>query len=309
MIVRKERNLLANPSSWRQVLSRFTDKHILLLLLLPSFIVLFLLTVFPLLWAFWLSFTDYNLSIPESGRFVGLQTYYYVFTNPSFAVALLNTFYLVAAILVSETLLGLLIALLLARDFHGQRLMRVLFMIPMMTTPIVVALTWRMLFNVRFGYVDYFLGFLGVPQLEWLGHPVRAMLALIISDIWVGTSEMTILLLAGLVSLPEEPFEASLIDGASALQRFRNITLPLMRPVMAMAIMFRAVDAFRKFESIQIMTGGGPGEATTTINFLIFDTGFRFSRLADASVQAVVLVVLMLVVVSICVRVYSTSVS
>ena len=309
MIVRKERNLLANPSSWRQVLSRFTDKHILLLLLLPSFIVLFLLTVFPLLWAFWLSFTDYNLSIPESGRFVGLQTYYYVFTNPSFVVALLNTFYLVAAILVSETLLGLLLALLLARDFHGQRLMRVLFMIPMMTTPIVVALTWRMLFNVRFGYVDYFLGFLGVPQLEWLGHPVRAMLALIISDIWVGTSEMTILLLAGLVSLPEEPFEASLIDGASALQRFRNITLPLMRPVMAMAIMFRAVDAFRKFESIQIMTGGGPGEATTTINFLIFDTGFRFSRLADASVQAVVLVVLMLVVVSICVRVYSTSVS
>jgi multiple sugar transport system permease protein len=308
MIVQKERDLLANPSSWRQVLSRFTDKHILLLLLLPSFIVLFLLTVFPLLWAFWLSFTDYNLSIPESGRFVGLQTYYYVFTNPSFVVALLNTFYLVAAILVSETLLGLLLALLLARDFHGQRLMRVLFMIPMMTTPIVVALTWRMLFNVRFGYVDYFLGFLGVPHLEWLGHPVRAMLALIISDIWVGTSEMTILLLAGLVSLPEEPFEASLIDGASALQRFRNITLPLMRPVMAMAIMFRAVDAFRKFESIQIMTGGGPGEATTTINFLIFDTGFRFSRLADASVQAVVLVVLMLVVVSICVRVYSTSV-
>jgi multiple sugar transport system permease protein len=196
----------------------------------------------------------------------------------------------------------MILALLIARDFRGVGLVRTLIIIPLMTTPIVVALTWRMLLNTRSGYINYFLGLFGLPQPDWLGHPLLAMPALILADIWVATPFMATILLAGLLSLPEEPYEAALVDGASAWQMFWRITIPLLRPVFILAVMFRAVDAFRKFESIQIMTGGGPGEATTTINFLTYNTGFHFLRLADSSVMAVVMVVLMLAISLLCIR-------
>jgi multiple sugar transport system permease protein len=283
-------------------IGRFVNKHILLLLLMPAFIVLFLSTFGPLLWAFWVSFTDYNLTNPHGARFTGLQTYRLVLKDSSFHNAFLNTCIQVMSIVASETILGTMLALLIARDFKGRELARSLFIIPMMTTPIVVALTWRMLFNARYGYVNYFLSLLSLPQPDWLGYPFSANLAIIIADIWLGTPFLAVLLLAGLVSLPEEPYEAAIMDGATSFQIVRCITLPLLRPVMAMAVMFRTVDVFRKFESIQILTGGGPGESTTTINFLVYNTAFVYLRMADASVQAVVLVLLMMVVVAVCIR-------
>jgi multiple sugar transport system permease protein len=230
-------------------------------------------------------------------KFVGLRTYRLVFADYAMWNALFNTFYLVGALIVIETVLGMILALLVAREFHGAGLVRTLIIIPLMTTPIVVALTWRMLLNTRSGYINYFLGLFGLPQPDWLGNPFLAMPALILADIWVATPFMATILLAGLLSLPEEPFEAALVDGASSWQMFWRITIPLI-----LAVMFRIVDAFRKFESIQIMTGGGPGETTTTINFLAYNTGFHFLRLADASVMAVVMVVLMLAISLLCIR-------
>ncbi|MDA8219420.1 MAG: sugar ABC transporter permease [Dehalococcoidales bacterium] len=280
----------------RETVSQFIDRHIMLLLFLPAFLVLFLVTVVPFLTALWFSFTGYNLAKPNSDTFVGLETYQIVLSDPATRNALFNTFYLVAACVATETVLGVGLALLLARQFRGVRVVRSLFLVPLMTTPVVVALTWRMLYNTRFGYVNYFLGLLGLPTQDWLGDPALAMWALVVADIWVATPFVATIVLAGLLSLPEEPFEAAVVDGASALQTFWRITLPMLRPVLALAIMFRAVDAFVKFESILIMTGGGPGEVTTTLNFLAFNTGFYFLRLADAAVMSVVMVFLMLTI-------------
>lgn len=288
--------------SWRRRTARFIDRQVLMLLLVPAFLVLFATTFGPFLWSLGLSFTDFNLANPGIAKFVGLETYSRVLSSESTWNALFNTLYMVVAIVVAETLLGLALALLLARQLPGIRIARSLFLVPLMTPPIVVALTWRMLFNVRFGYINYFLGLAGLPQLDWLGDPVWAMPSLIISDVWVATPFVASIVLAGLLSLPEEPFEAATVDGASSLQMFWNITLPLLRPVLALAIMFRSIDAFRKFESIQIMTGGGPGDVTMTVNFLVYNTGFLFLRLADASVLAVIMIALMFLIVVACVR-------
>jgi len=282
--------------------ARSIDRHVLMLLLAPAFLILFATTLGPFLWSLGLSFTDYNLANPSIAKFVGLDTYSRVLSSTSTWNALFNTLYMVVAIVVSQTLLGLALALLLARQFLGVRIARSLFLIPLMTPSIVVALTWRMLFNARFGYINYFLGLVGLPQLDWLGDPLWAMPSLIISDAWVATPFVASIVLAGLLSLPEEPFEAARVDGASPLQIFWNITLPLLRPVLALAIMFRSIDAFRMFESIQIMTGRGPGDVTMTVNFLVYNTGFLFLRLADASVLAVIMVVLMFLIVVACLR-------
>mgnify|MGYP005854587203 CR=1 FL=1 len=292
----------SRPLSWQSRTARIVDRHVLMLLMLPAFLILFATTFGPFLWSLGLSFTDYNLANPDIAKFVGLDTYSRVLGAKSTWNALFNTFYMVVAIVVIETLLGLALALLLARQFWGVRVARSLFLIPLMTPPIVVALTWRMLFNARFGYINYFLGLVGLPQLDWLGDPAWAMPSLIISDVWVSTPFVATILLAGLISLPEEPFEAATVDGASPFQIFWNITLPLLRPVLALAIMFRSIEAFRKFESIQIMTGGGPADVTMTVNFLVYNTGFLFLRLADASVLAVIMVVLMFLIVVTCVR-------
>jgi len=288
--------------SWQRRTVRFVDRQVFLLLLLPAFLILFATTFGPFLWSMGLSFTDFNLANPGIAKFVGLDTYSRVLASKSTWNALFNTLYMVVGILVIETLLGLALALLLARQFPGVRIARSLFLIPLMTPPIVVALTWRMLFNARFGYINYFMGLAGLPQLDWLGDPAWAMPSLIISDVWVATPFVASIVLAGLLSLPEEPFEAATVDGASPLQIFWNITLPLLRPVLVLAIMFRSIDAFRKFESIQIMTGGGPGDVTMTVNFLVYNTGFLFLRLADASVLAVIMVVLMFSIVVACVE-------
>ncbi|HWU36070.1 MAG TPA: sugar ABC transporter permease [Candidatus Acidoferrum sp.] len=294
--------VLAKRLSLPHRAARLIDRQILFWLLLPAFLVLFATTVGPFLWSLGLSFTDFNLANPGIARFVGLDTYRRVLASASTWNALFNTVYMVAAIVVSETLLGLALALVLARQFPGVRVVRSLFLIPLMTPSIVVALTWRMLFNTRFGYINYFLGLLGVPQEDWLGDPLWAMPSLIISDVWVAAPFVASIVLAGLLSLPEEPFEAATVDGASPFQIFWNITLPLLRPVLALAVMFRSIDAFRKFESIQIMTGGGPGDVTMTVNFLVYNTGFLFLRLADASVLAVIMVALMFLIVVACVR-------
>jgi multiple sugar transport system permease protein len=287
---------------WRRRTARFIDRQVLTLLLVPAFLVLFATTFGPFLWSLGLSFTDFNLADPGIAKFVGFETYSRVLSAKSTWNALFNTCYMVVAIVVVETLLGLALALLLARQLPGIRIARSLFLIPLMTPSIVVALTWRMLFNARFGYINYFLGLAGLPQLDWLGDPVWAMPSLIISDVWVATPFVASIVLAGLLSLPEEPFEAATVDGASPFQMFWNITLPLLRPVLALAIMFRSIDAFRKFESIQIMTGGGPGDVTMTVNFLVYNTGFLFLRLADASVLAVIMIALMFLIVVACVK-------
>jgi multiple sugar transport system permease protein len=165
-------------------------------------------------------------------------------------------------------------------------------MLPIMTAPVVVALTWRAMFNNDAGWINYFLGLLHLPQPTWLGDPHLAMPAVIISDMWTGIPFQAILLLAGLVAVPAELREAATSDGANRLQVFWHVTLPSIRPVLFIAVVLRLIDAFRKFEGIQILTTGGPGLASTPLNLQIYNTGLFYDQVGYAASMGVVLILM-----------------
>jgi multiple sugar transport system permease protein len=191
------------------------------------------------------------------------------------------------------------VALLLARKFRFQTLVRLAYVMPLMTAGIVVAVTWRALFDISSGWIDWFLSLFGIAPVDWLSDPSHAIVAIVISDAWVGVPFMAILLLAGLLAVPREPVEAAMVDGATAFQLFRYVTLPAIAPVVEIAIIFRTIDAFRKFELIQVLTGGGPGVSTTTLNYQIYQLTFNEGRLGYGAAMAVLLVGLIVLFVGI----------
>jgi multiple sugar transport system permease protein len=164
-----------------------------------------------------------------------------------------------------------------------------------MTAPIVVALTWRAMFNNDAGWINYFLSLVHLPQPVWLGDAVLAMPTVIISDMWTGVPFMAVLLLAGLLAVPQDLKQAAQVDGASSWQVFRNVTLPSLRPVLFIAIVLKFMDGFRKFEGIQILTTGGPGYASTTLNLHIYNTGLFYDQVGYAASFGVVMVAMIAV--------------
>lgn len=197
-------------------------------------------------------------------QFIGLDNFRRLWTDPEIPTILFNTAYLVIGTTVLDTVLGLALAVLIDTKIRGAGLIRSLFMLPIMTAPIAVALTWRAVFNNDAGWINYFLGIVHLPEPLWLGNPHLAMPAVIISDMWTGIPFQAILLLAGLLTVPTEAKEAARSDGANGLQVFRYVTVPWIRPVLFIAVVLRFIDEFRKFEGIQILTTGGPGIASTS---------------------------------------------
>lgn len=242
------------------------------LMLLPTLIIILAVVAFPLIYSLYLSFTDYRLLSPESGIFIGFKNYVKLLQDPLFYRVLGNTILLLVVAVNTEFGLGLGIALLLNREFKARGIVRTLFMLPMMFAPILIGVQFRWLFNDLFGLVNHALIALGVieKRIAWLVHPTYAMLAIMITEIWQNTPFMAILLLAGLQALPKDPFEAARIDGASSLQIFRHITLPLLKPIIVIALTIRSLDVVRIFDIIQIMTGGGPAYRTEVIGTFVY---------------------------------------
>jgi ABC-type sugar transport system permease subunit len=164
-----------------------------------------------------------------------------------------------------------------------------------MTAPIVVALSWRAMFNNDAGWINYGLKLVHLPQPLWLGDPLLAMPSVIISDMWTGVPFQAVLLLAGLVSVASELKEAAMVDGANAWQVFWHVTIPSIRPVLMIAVILKFIDAFRKFEGIQLLTTGGPGIASTTLNLHIFVTGLTYDRVGYAATFGVLMIALIAV--------------
>jgi multiple sugar transport system permease protein len=186
--------------------------------------------------------------------------------------------------------LGLAIAAYLHREFHGRGLVRTVMLLPMVSTPVAVALIWVIMFNPSLGILNYFLACIGLKPLLWLGHPRTALPSLILMDTWKWTPFMVLILHSGLQSLPITPFEAARIDGASRWQTLRYVTLPLLRPSIAVSLIFRTMDSLKTFDTIYVMTEGGPNNATEILNIYTFQTGFKYFHIGYASALAVILV-------------------
>ncbi len=269
-----------------------SDRRFFVLAALPAFVVVFLVTIVPLAAAFGLSLTSYTSANPVA-KWVGLRNYRLLFSDPNVPTVLLITVLFAVAAVVLEALIGTILALLMARKMRGVTVYRVLYLIPLMVAGIAAAVSWKALLDTSAGWVNSILGVFGIPQANWLASPTLALPSVVIADIWTGAPVVAVLVLAALLGMPEDPLEAARIDGASQLQVVRFIILPAIRPVLGFAIIFRTVDVFRQFGLIQILTGGGPGVKTTTLNYYIYQNVFTYGNISYGSTLAVLLIVAM----------------
>jgi len=261
----------------------------------PAVLVLGFTCLYPVLKGFELSFYDWSLGTPIAARkFIGWENFAWAWHDPAvfnaIRVTLVFTFFAVTA----ELVLGLLIAFLLEKGMAGIAILRTVFMIPIMIAPVVVGLLWRYLFDANFGLINYVVSLVGLQPKIWLGTPGLALPAVIVTDIWQWTPFMFILFLAGLQSLPKDPVEAAHVDGATAWQVIQRVKLPLLAPVIWVAVILRVIDAFRSLEVMFIMTFGGPGRETEVLSLNIYKTAFMSQRLGLAAVNAVFLLAFIL---------------
>jgi multiple sugar transport system permease protein len=269
----------------------FIDRYFLAMVSWPSLLIMLAVTAVPFVVTIALAFTNYNL-VATAWKFTGIDNFTRLFQDPQTGSIIFNTVYLVVGTTVLDTVFGLGLAVLMDAKIRGIGLIRSLYLLPIMTAPIVVALTWRAMFNNQAGWIDYFLSLAHLPQPIWLGTPSLAMPAVIISDMWTGIPFQALLLLVGLLNVPKELKEAAASDGANRIQVFWHITLPSLRPVLFVAVVLRLIESFRKFEGIQILTTGGPGIASTPLNLDIYNTGLEYQQVGYAAAMGVVLIIM-----------------
>lgn len=267
-------------------------------LVLPLLIALLLILGYPLAFSFWVSLHDYRLTAIEQATWVGINQYIGLLENRSFWIAMRNTLEFVIIAVGLELVIGMgLAALLHRRTTPARNFFRSILLTPMFITPIAVGLMFRFIFNSQLGVIPNLLRLFEI-QIDWFG-PQNALLTLALIDVWQWTPFMLLLLLAGLESLPEEPFEAARVDGASTWQAFWYLTLPMLRPAILAAVVIRMLDAFKVYEYVYAITRGGPGESTETIQYHIYRVGFLYFRLGEASAMAYILIGAILILVMI----------
>ena len=243
--------------------------------ILPALIATVSVIVVPLAYSFGISFYHFVLTDPRNLRFDGLANYAHAFSDPSFVNSLRITLIYGVGTVSVELVLGMASAVLVNRLTWGQGVVRTAMLVPIFMTPAVAAFMWRFLLHPDLGIVDYLLSQIGLGRPVWLGDPKLALISVMAVDVWRSTPFMFLVFLAGMQSLPSELFEAAAVDGASAWQRFRSLTVPLLRPLILVALVIRGMDALREFDTLFIMTGGGPGNATETIALATYRYSFR----------------------------------
>lgn len=276
----------------------------------PVILFLIVAALIPTILAINDSLTDLSLaSFLPSGQFIGLENFRELLgSDPKFYAALGRTALFVMLAVPIELVLGLSIAVLLNRQFRGQRLVVTTLILPTMVAPVVVGMMWRLLLMPSFGPVTYWLNQLGffTAQSIFSGE-FSAFVALVIIDIWEWTPFVMLILLAGLTALPQDPIEAAHLDGASNWQVFRYIQLPLLRPLIVLAVMFRAIDASKVFDTIYVLTGGGPGSATELISIFAYRTTFVSWKLGYGAAICLVLAYISLILAAVFYKVVSRS--
>jgi multiple sugar transport system permease protein len=262
------------------------------LLLAPSVLIVLAILIYPLWDGLRASTQFWRYGKPLND--IGLDNYVALWSDPQFINSLWVTVRFVGLSVAIETVLGLALALFCLREFKGIRLLRTVLIVPMVITPVVVAIVFRLIYASDAGMLTAFSETLGGTPVQILGEPLRAFLALVALDVWEWTPLMFLILLAGLQSLPSEPFEAARVDGAGPWRTFVDHTLPMLKPVLAIAIVLRAIDAFGTFDQVFVLTRGGPGEATRLLSIYGYDTAFKFQQTGFAAAMFVTMGLIML---------------
>ena len=251
-----------------------------IILVIPTLLFVIIFAIYPILYSFYLSFQRIILGLPGLGQnFIGIQNYVDLLHDKVAILSIFNTLIFVFVSTFFEIILGLLIALVIHQKFTGRGTIRAAVLVPWAIPTVVASQMWRFLFNDKYGLINFaFFGNDIANYKAWLANPFYAFCAIIFADVWKTSSFAALLILAGLQTIPDELYEAAKIDGAGKWQRFSKITLPLVKPALLIALLFRTMDAFRVFDLVFVMTQGGPADSTNVIQFYgykkIFAEGF-----------------------------------
>jgi multiple sugar transport system permease protein len=271
------------------------------ILLAPALLLLLFVFAYPIVRAFWLSVFTRNLGTELQPVFSGWENYVRMAGDGRFWQSLWATAVFTTASVISELLIGLGIALVLNQAFFGRGIVRTIAILPWALPTALIGLAWAWIFNDQFGVVNDILQRLGLINtgINWLGDPTLAMIAVVFADVWKTTPFISILLLAGLQSISQDLYEAYSVDGATAWQKFRNITVPLLLPQILIAVLFRFAQAFGIFDLIAVMTGGGPGGATEVVSLYIYSTVMRYLDFGYGAALVVVTFLILIAAVAI----------
>lgn len=275
-------------------LERWRERHLRILMLAPTLLILAGLTLFPTVYMFTAAVQKVSPDPDVPREFIGLGNFTRMLSDPELHLAIKNTVVFTSVAVTLEFLLGLGLALLFDRYIRRLTFLKTILLVPMMIPPIAVALTWKLIYQPQFGVLNELMFRLGLPSQAWAGDVNLAMATIIAADVWEWTPFIFLLMLAGLASLPSEPYEAAQVDGASAWRQFWDLTIPFLKPVIAIALLLRIMDALRLFDLVFILTVGGPAGATETLSLYIFKIAFTFVDIGYAA--AVSLVVLFVTV-------------
>jgi multiple sugar transport system permease protein len=269
--------------------------------ILPSVIILALIVIFPTIFLWYISFTNYDLTMGwENKKLIGFDNFLYLFQqDKDFWYSVQISLLFMVITVTAELCLGFMIALLFNREIRWKRLWIACLIVPMVMTPAIVSLMWKLMLNTEYGVLNYILSWLSINKINWLGYE-NAFWSLMIVEIWQWTPFMALILYAGLQALPNEPFEAADVDGASFTQALYYITLPLLKPIIAIALLLRSIDALKIFDIVYGLTQGGPGNSTELMSLHIYRLGFRHTNwMGRASANAIILLLLSIPLVTI----------
>jgi multiple sugar transport system permease protein len=270
------------------------------LLLLPAAVALAGVSLYPLFYGIRASLTRYLYG--RDYGYTGLTNYKNAIHDTFFQDAMVTTAKFVICTVTIETLLGLGLALLVSRELRGSGLIRVGLILPMTIAPVVVGVMWRLILDSGVGVTDPLFQFLGLSAPEMLAHNGTAFIAVVMVDVWEWTPLIFLILLAGLQSLPQEPLEAALVDGAGRVRLFFDHTLPLLVPVLLVAVVLRTIDAIGTFDQIYVLTKGGPGTATRLISLHAYNTAFLFTQYGQAAAMLIMLLAAVMILMVVAVR-------
>ena len=287
----------------RRTFSEWSDRHFKWLLVAPASLLILALSVYPLLFSIWVSFVNYDFTVPGHA-FIGLKNFSQVVFDGNARWSLIVTAILSFSDVTIEFFLGLALALVMARSFKGRGLIMSILIIPLFISPVIVGQTWTLLLQRPWGPTDFLLGRLLGHEVtvSWLTSTPWNFFAIIIADVWQWTPFMFVILLAGLTAIPPHIYEAAELDGVGAWRTFWFITVPQLAPMMLLAITFRLLDAIKLFDTIFIMTGGGPGTSTYSASYYLYTIGFAQFHLSQATAGSWIFLILTAGVIALLVR-------
>ena len=248
----------------------------------PTVLFIVVMVVFPLGYTIYLSFTEWSMGVTPPD-FIGLDNYKSLLLDERFISATGRTLYLAFVSVIIELILGIVIALFLNRNFRGKNLVKTLFLLPMVATPIAIGMVWLLIYEPTLGVANYFLKLVGLDRVLWLIDPNMVLNSLLIIEIWEWTPMVMLIILAGLAVIPTDPVESAVVDGANKWQIFTKITLPMIAPIIVTGALLRMIDALKSFDIIYSTTQGGPMYASETLNIMSYTVSFSYFEMGKGS--------------------------